>query len=660
MCGISGILAPSHSADFLEARVVSMISTLSHRGPDGQGVWIDPMGSLALAHRRLSIIDLSQAGHQPMVSRSGRYVMAFNGEIYNHMDLRHSLETIPIRHAWRGLSDSESLLEAVETWGLEDTLRRCVGMFSIAIWDTHQKVLSLARDRFGEKPLYWGFTGQQSQRCLLFASELSSLNSFPGFNNSIDRASLIQYFRFGCISAPRSIYTDVQQLEPGHLVQIPLYGTSFEILPTSRPWWSFNSSACSSLSNPLTHPDEALHNLRDLLLNVVQLQSRSDVPLGSFLSGGIDSSLITALMQQVSSTPVRTFTVGFENSDFNEAPFARSVSNYLGTDHTEILLTSRDALQLIPSLPKLYSEPFADSSQLPTHLVCREARRSGLRVVLSGDGGDELFGGYNRYFWGPRIWKNIAWLPIPLRQALAHSITFLPPSLLDLLGHLLTINQFGHKSHKLAERLLSVRGGDDLYRSLVSIWNDPSNLLESYYKSPQFLEPISPIDLPLPSPLSSNKQLSMLAYDTLNYLPNDILTKVDRASMAASLEVRSPFLDHRVAELAWRLPNELRLGRDNEQFPGKTILRQLLYQYVPRHLVERPKSGFGVPIGHWLRGPLKPWADSLLDPSLIYSQGFLRPEPVQLLWKQHLSGRFDHTSRLWTILMWQSWLLEWS
>ena len=665
MCGFAGLWLPlAPTEQVLEGQAIAMAAALSHRGPDDAGVWCDPQLGLALGHRRLAILDRSAAGHQPMHSAPGRYVIAFNGEIYNHLDLRRELEACGAAPPWRGHSDTETLLAAIEAWELEPALQRCSGMFALALWDRRERRLQLARDRFGEKPLYWGFSGCCSERALLFGSELAALRAWPRFNNPIHRPALAQLLRFTAIAAPTSIYSGIEQLLPGHLVSIqsPLAGE----LPQPRPWWCFRQMVSESLAEPFVSESDGLTALEAALSTAVRQQSQADVPFGAFLSGGIDSSLITALLQAQSSRPVRTFTIGFEASGFDEAPHARAVAAHLGTDHCETVLTSAAARELIPRLPRLYREPFADSSQLPTHLVCREARRSGLTVALSGDGGDELFGGYNRYFWGPRLWNRLAWLPWPLRRVLGRGIRSLPPAGWDALARPLPVHQPGHKAHKLAERLAYVRHGDDLYRSLVSEWSDPASLLQAVDGEP-VCEPPSPLDWPLPAELArdlggataSQQAARMMAFDSLNYLPNDILTKVDRAAMAASLETRAPFLDHHVASVAWRLPMamKIRLGRHGST--SKWALRQLLYRHVPPELIERPKAGFAMPIGLWLRGPLRPWAEDLLNPGAMRRQGFLRPEPIQLLWRQHLSGRFDHTTRLWTVLMWQAWLAEW-
>jgi len=652
MCGIAGICCPPYyKGSDLKQTAVRMAAAIAHRGSDDAGAWQNLELGIALAHQRLAVIDLTAAARQPMVSASGRYVIAFNGEIYNHQKLRQDMQAQGLDFSWRSLSDTETLLAAIDVWGLDGALKRCSGMWAVALVDCHERLLYLARDRFGEKPLYWGYCGSGNERCLVFGSELVALRSCPGFNNSIDLSSLAQFLQFGQVLSPLSIYTDISKLEPGHLVSIPLPLAAGAAMPSSRPWWHLNSVIEASCSALFTDESEALNSLEQSLCLAVADQAIADVPLGAFLSGGVDSSLIAALLQRQGSQPLRTFTISFEESGFNEAPHACSVAQHLGTIHSETLLTSADARALIPQLPHLYSEPFADSSQLPTHLVCREARRAGLTVALSGDGGDELFGGYNRYVWGPRIWNRLGWLPAPLRRSLGSAITALPPPTWDALGQPLPIGQLGHKAHKLAEHLRYVHGGDELYRSLLSDWRDPAQLLQG---EPPDLQSTA-IDQPLPTCLSSDPIARMMAWDTLSYLPDDILVKVDRAAMAVSLETRAPFLDHRVAQCAWRLPMSMKIRGGT----SKWALRQILYKYVPRELIERPKAGFAMPIGQWLRGPLRAWAEELLHPDRLGREGYLRPEPISRLWQQHLSGRFDHTTKLWTVLMWQAWLEQW-
>ena len=578
------------------------------------------------------------------------------------------MKVLSLSPKWIGNSDTETLLEAIEAWGLAITLSKTVGMFSLALWDQQNRELQLARDRFGEKPLYFGLSGVGSKESFLFGSDLAALRAWPGFNNSINKETITQFFRFSAISAPNCIYERIQQLLPGHLLKVKL---PFEkIVPPQEPWWCFRNSNFSDFSSsnsysskgllqPYSNEDEALKDLELALLKSVEQQSLADVPLGCFLSGGIDSSLITALLQSTNSKPVRTFTISFEETEFNEAPFSKAIASHLGTDHYEAKLTASDARDLIPLLPKIYSEPFADSSQLPTHLVYREARQSGLKVALSGDGGDELFGGYNRYFWGPRIWDRLAWMPFSMRRLLGCGIKSIPPIYWEAFGGAFPINQVGQKAHKLGERLRHVRTSEQLYRSLVSEWTDPTSLLIQKEEGTIINEPSSPLDWTLPEITTKDPVARMMICDTLNYLPNDILTKLDRAAMAASLETRAPFLDHRVAEIAWRLPMHMKIPQ-NSRGKGKWALRQILYKHVPPELVDRPKSGFGIPMGKWLRGPLLSWAEELLSPDVIQRQGYLNPDPIQSLWKEHLSGRFDNTNKLWSVLMWQAWLEEWS
>ena len=644
MCGIAGLWRNfgADQAPDLETSVIAMAAALSHRGPDAAGMWSDVSTGVALGHQRLAVVDLSPAGHQPMGSASGRYQIAFNGEIYNHLDLRRQLQS-----SWRGHSDTETLLAAIEAWGLDCTLQRCAGMFALALWDRQERLLYLARDRFGEKPLYWGWLHQGGQRVLVFSSELAALRACPGaIAPALNPEALAAFFRVGCIPAPLSIYSGVHQLPPGHCLA---FGSPHQH-SAPRPWWNLHEQASQAFARqPLgaTPPEaDVLDQLEQTLQQVIAEQALADVPLGTFLSGGVDSSLITALMQAGSSRPVRSFTIAFPDkgcgeAGFNEAPYAAAVAAHLGTHHTEVALTAEDARALIPQLPLLYSEPFADSSQLPTHLVCREARRSGLTVALSGDGGDELFGGYNRHRIAPLLQRRFGRMPSLLRLGIARSLEQLPVCRQGLARD---------KRRKLASAVRASSSSAQLHHALTSLGPEFSSLL-----SPSLKQAVSTQGsglLPLPYAPSAAEQL-MLA-DSMAYLPNDILVKVDRAAMAASLETRAPFLDHRVAVLAWQLPLAMKL-RDGV---GKWALRQLLDRYLPRHLIERPKAGFAMPIGPWLRGPLRAWADDLLDPALIRRQGWLQPAPVQRLWRAHLAGA-DHTPQLWSVLMWQAWSAHW-
>jgi asparagine synthase (glutamine-hydrolysing) len=676
MCGFAGFLTPNtNTPDALEAVATDMAQAIAHRGPDDAGAWADAKDGIALGHRRLSIVDLSAAGHQPMRSASQRYVMAFNGEIYNHMDLRCALEAQGWSAPWRGHSDTETLLAGCEAWGLEETLKLTVGMFAISLWDTQNRTLQLARDRFGEKPLYYGWTGAGKNSAFIFGSELKALRAYPGFDNPVSREALAQYMRFTYVPAPHSIYQDVFKLEPGCLMIInwplsdhPLSAPAQALRPpakqgrvTLQRWWALAGTVQAGVNQQYNDETEAVSALECALQEAVRVQSLADVPLGAFLSGGIDSSTIVALMQQQASQPVKTFTVGFEEAGFDESPYARAVAQHLGTDHTEFFVSAAGAQAVIPQLPQIYDEPFADSSQIPTHLVCKAARQL-VTVALSGDAGDELFGGYNRYFWGPRIWNRLAWLPYPARQALGAVINAVPIAGWDALSHPVNallpggkgIARAGDKAHKLAARLGGVRNMDDLYRSLVSEWQDPAQIVKGVpgFNKGVVLEPSSLLDDPWPTRGVEQSQLRMMYRDSTTYLPDDILCKVDRAAMATSLETRVPFLDHRVAELAWQLPLNMKI-RGNE---GKWALRQVLYKHVPRELIDRPKAGFGIPVGQWLRGPLRDWAESLLSENRLQTEGYFHPSPIREKWAEHLSGRRDHTPGLWTVLMFQAWL----
>lgn len=673
MCGFAGFLFGPGRLNGDVSIAVHMAEAIAHRGPDDAGVFTDPQTGIAMSHRRLSIVDLSAAGHQPMASASGRFVLAFNGEIYNHLEMRAELEEASKPGSqWRGHSDTETLLAGFEHWGVDATLKKTVGMFAIALWDAQERTLHLARDRFGEKPLYYGWTGEGDGRAFVFGSELKALRAFPGFNNAVCRQALAQYMRFMYVPAPRSIYKHVYKLEPGCLVSIrgaaPVAAPGEPLRPpavheglTLSRWWSLADVVMAGTDAPTTDEVEATDALEQRLADAVRLQSLADVPLGAFLSGGVDSSTIVALMQKQATRPVKTFTIGFEEAGFDESPYARAVAQHLGTDHTEMFVTAAEARRVIGRLPAIYDEPFADSSQIPTHLVCAAARRH-VTVALSGDAGDELFGGYNRYFWGPRIWSRVAWLPAPARRALGQAISAMPVGGWDALGRPFNallpgsngIIRAGDKAHKLAARLRGVNDLDDLYLSLVSEWQDPAQVVRGDAGDGGVVvkEPANLLNDPTPTRGTEASQLRMMYRDAMTYLPDDILCKVDRAAMAVSLETRVPFLDHRVVELAWRLPLNMKI-RDGQ---GKWILRQVLHRHVPRELIDRPKAGFGIPIGQWLRGPLRPWAESLLDAQRLDSEGYFHAAPIRQKWQEHLSAIRDHTSALWAVLMFQAWL----
>jgi asparagine synthase (glutamine-hydrolysing) len=672
MCGFTGFLTAGGNAGEVDCRaslamtdqnslamaevVTRMALAIAHRGPDDAGAWADAQTGIALGHRRLSIVDLSPAGHQPMPSVCGRYVLAFNGEVYNHLALRAELEGegdgLP-RFArndgdgdegWRGHSDTETLLAGFTAWGVEATLKKTVGMFAIALWDRNERRLTLARDRLGEKPLFYGWV----RGAFVFGSELKAVRAYPGFDNPISRDALALYLQHCAVPAPYSIYEDIYKLEPGCLLSLDAAGVAGKTVK-AEAYWRLTDAVRQGLAAPIESEADALAALEATLREAVALQAVADVPLGAFLSGGVDSSAIVALMQAQSSRPVQTFTVGFDEAGFDESPHALAVAKHLGTDHHALRVTAADAQAVIPLLPAMYDEPFADSSQIPTHLVSKAARQH-VTVALSGDAGDELFGGYNRYFWGQRVWNRLSWMPSIVRQGLGSGIAQVPVAAWDALGHKLPgahgIARLGDKAHKLAHRLKTVQSVDDLYRSLVTEWSHGANLVRGARRLPTKLD-----DAGLAAGVPEAEHRMML-WDTVTYLPDDILTKVDRAAMSVSLETRVPFLDHRVVELAWRLPLHMKIRGGQ----GKWALRQVLYKYVPRELIERPKAGFGIPVGQWLRGPLREWAEELLSESRLEREGYFYPAPIRQVWLDHLSGRHDWTARLWTVLMFQAWL----
>jgi asparagine synthase (glutamine-hydrolysing) len=640
MCGLAGAFFEQSFAEG-EARrqVEAMCAALHHRGPDDSDVWLDASCRLALAHRRLAILDLSPEGRQPMVSPSGRYVIAYNGEVYNHAALRPELSGVQ----WRGHSDTETMLAAIDRWGVKSALTRFVGMFAFALWDRDEQALWLVRDRLGIKPLYYGFTSIG----LLFASELGAFRAHPEFQGEINRDALHLLMRYNAILAPHTIYRNVFKLSPGTMlcVRAPRREAMEETI-----FWSASDVAAEGQQQRFSgRPTEAVQQLEALLREAVGLRMLADVPLGAFLSGGVDSSTVVALMQAQSNRPVRTFSIGTPETGFDEAPHARAIAAHLGTDHTELNVTPAEAMEVVPRLAAMCDEPFADSSQIPTFLVSQLARRS-VTVALSGDGGDELFAGYNRHVWAERIWRAIRPVPHLLRGALASGITAVAPGTWDrwftlakpVLPKAARYRMPGYKLHKLASSL-AAQSPLDLYRRLASQWTDPSRLICGGQ------EPTFSLD---GTPEVGDFPSRMMLLDMQRYLPDDILTKVDRASMAVSLEVRVPILDHRVVEFAWRLPLSLKL-RDGQ---SKWVLRQVLYRYVPRALIERPKSGFGIPLGDWLRGPLRDWAEALLDERRLREQGYLHPAPIRTAWREHLAGTHNREYQLWTVLMFQAWL----
>jgi asparagine synthase (glutamine-hydrolysing) len=646
MCGISGFLDTSRrrGADELREIVLRMANSLHHRGPDDFGSWVDAATGIALGHRRLSILDLSPLGHQPMHSASGRYTLSFNGEIYNFRALRSELENLG--HTFRGHSDTEVMLACFSQWGVHQAVKRFNGMFAFALWDREERLLYLARDRFGEKPLYYGWMG----KTFVFASELKAVRAHPEFEADIDRDVLALYFRHGFIPAPYSIYRGVSKVLPGTVLTVaPETGSP----PKLTPYWSVRAVAEQGSANPFSGTEtEAIARLDELLRDAVKLRMEADVPLGAFLSGGVDSSTIVALMQAQSAQPVRTFSIGFHEVAYNEAKYAKAVATHLGTAHTELYITPEEAMAVIPRIPKLYDEPFADPSQIPTFLVSQLARRD-VTVSLSGDAGDELFAGYTTYFWGLRIWKHIGWMPRSLRALSAGGLTMLSPSSWESLFRMiepifpkhLRQRNLGLKLRVLAD-ILPAESAEALYRAILSHWDAPGSLVIGASEPPtQLTDRTQWGNLP-------DLLRRMMYTDAMMYLPDDILVKVDRASMGVSLEARVPLLDHRVVEFAWQLPVSMKI-RDGR---GKWILRQLLSRYIPPALFDRPKMGFGVPIGAWLRGPLKEWGEALLDEKRLKDQGLLNPDLIRGKWGEHLSGTMNWETPLWDALMFQAWL----
>lgn len=644
MCGIAGMLSSGRG---VEDELRGMIACVRHRGPDDGGVWFDSECGAGIAHARLSIIDLSPAGRQPMTSVSGRYVLVFNGEIYNHLRLRAELARSGRLPAYRGQSDTETLLAGFEVWGIESTVQRALGMFAFAVWDRDTRTLTLGRDRLGEKPLYYGWQGDT----FLFGSELSALRSHPAFIPEIDRDTVALLMRYSYIPAPWSIYRGVWKLTPGTLLSVRRDARGG--MPVA--YWQARQIVEAGNADPFQGtPSDAVDELERLLSDAVCGQMMSDVPLGAFLSGGVDSSTIVALMQKHSATPVKTFTIGFKETQYDEASHARAVAAHLGTDHTELYVTPADAMNVIPRLPTLYSEPFADSSQIPTFLLSELTRRH-VTVSLSGDGGDELFAGYNRYVLGQRLWGTLSRLPRTLRRAVARGIMRIPSAswnrvvrpLLQFLPASLARTNIGDKLFKGAG-VLDAGSAGDLYLKLVSQWTNPTELVMGAVEPQTVLTDLSQ------HPGTSDFVSSMMALDLMTYLPDDILVKVDRAAMGVSLETRVPFLDHRLVEFAWSLPLSYRL-RDGV---GKWPLRQVLYRHVPRSLIERPKMGFGVPIGPWLRGPLRHWAEDLLAEPRLRQEGFFDAALVRQKWEEHLSGQRDWQYQLWNVLAFQAWYAE--
>lgn len=641
MCGIAGVLTSSAGPrEQLERDATAMADCLTHRGPDDFGLWSDPECGIALTQRRLSVIDPSPAGHQPMISADRRYVITYNGEIYNFQDLRPELDARGVK--FRGHSDTEVMLEAIAAYGIEPAVKRLVGMFAIVIWDRRERTLTLVRDRLGIKPLYWA----KFDNHVLFGSELKALRAYPHWTPRVDRSAVAAFLRHAYVPGPHSIYQDVRKLEPGCILTLPWGRT-----PSIKRYWDARAVARQGLGDPLRISEgDMIAQLEDLLQDAVRRRIYADVPVGAFLSGGVDSSTVVALMKAANAGPVRTYSIGFDIAGYDEAPHAAAVARHLNTDHTELTVTAKEALDVIPRLPEFYDEPFADSSQIPTYLVSALARQH-VTVALSGDGGDELFGGYNRYQLGQRFWRSLSLMPRSLRHGLARVLRSLPADrcsgLIRLFSAGMAPNQAGDKVHKLAA-ILTLDNIGAIYRRLVTHW-EPETLM------PGVDEPKGPLwdDTIAQDFRGSLERMQFL--DLVTYLPDDILTKLDRASMAVALEARVPLLDHRVVEMAWRLPRHMLIRNGVSKWP----LRQILYRHVPRELIERPKLGFGIPLGEWLRGPLRDWAETLLDERRLREAGLIDAAHVRQCWQDHLSGRCNWQYPLWGVLMLEAWRDKW-
>ncbi len=653
MCGIAGFLERGANATpaAMRSAVKAMAQRLTHRGPDANGIWCDHQAGIALGFRRLAILDLTPTGNQPMASSDGRYTVVYNGEIYNYRELKATLEHEGGTR-WRGTSDTEVMLEAFARWGIERTLKSLNGMFAIAIWDKRERTLSLARDRLGEKPLYYGWSGKS----FLFGSELKALAAHPAWSGEIDRGAVSLLLRYDYIPGPHAIFENIAKLPPGHFLQIKVGVAVPGTVAPAQPYWSAAEAALRGLEAPFEgSEDEAVEALDALLRDAIALRLEADVPVGVFLSGGIDSATITGIAQAVSRRPVNTFSIGFEDPRFDEAPEAAAVAKHLGTDHTELTATEAEALATVPDLPVVYDEPFADISQIPTLMLSRLTRRH-VTVGLSGDGGDELFCGYPRYRRAAREWQRIAGLPEALRRGAGGMARAVPAGALDAgLGWMTAIagrrRRWGRPGSKLRWRLegLASPGAMAVYRQQLTRWQGVERLVPGSQNYETAYDRGGPSD-------ALGTVLDQAMYrDAIAYLPDDILVKVDRASMAASLEARAPLIDHRLVEFAWSLPASMKLRGGQ----SKWILRQVLKRYVPEGLTDRPKSGFDPPLGEWLRGSLRDWAEALLAPERLAREGFIDPRPVQRCWREHIGGGRNWRHELWGVLSFQAWLERW-
>jgi len=641
MCGILGILKQRNSEYYIEDSVIKkMCSSIMHRGPDNSNYWIE--SGIALGHQRLSVLELSISGNQPMHSTDDRFVIIYNGEIYNHLEIRKKIEYKSNSYIkWNGSSDTETLLESFKVFGILETLTLCSGMFSIALWDKKKKILTLARDRFGEKPLYFGWVNQD----FIFGSELKVFKSYPNFNNSICKNALSDYLKFNYVPSPRSIYKNIYKLEPGTFIQLDKTTTSFEKIK-SKKFWSLANVVKSGMANTIIDEKYILKELESLLLTSTKAQMIADVPLGAFLSGGIDSSLIVTLMQKESIKPIQTFTVASEDLKFDESKYAREIAKHLGTDHNEIIVSDKETQKVITYLPEIYDEPFADSSQIPTYLICSLAKKK-VKVALSGDGGDEIFGGYNRYTWCPRIWKKISYIPYSLRKKISVFLLNIHEGTIDKFLDKF-FNRSGYKIHKISTALENCRSLEDFMINMSIQWKNQKDLIlnKENFNFNSFEEKILETNLEFKDSISK-----MMYLDSITYLPDDILCKLDRAAMSNSLETRVPFLDKSVVDFAWRIPVNIKIKNNI----GKWPLREILSKYIPSKFIDRPKAGFSIPIGNWLRGSLKDWAENLLNEKRLIKEGNFSSEIIRNVWKEHLSGKLDHSNRLWSILMFQAW-----
>lgn len=641
MCGITGFFPGPNGYRNLDQKkyLLKMSEALVHRGPNDSGAWFDEETGIGLAHQRLSIIDTSAAGHQPMDSSSGNFRVIFNGEVYNHIEIRKEIESIANVN-WKSTSDTETILEAFEVWGIENSIKKFVGMFAIAVWAYKERSLYLIRDRLGEKPFYYGWQND----VFLFGSELKSLYAHPSFENKLSRKNISLFMRYSYVPDPYSVFENIYKLPPASLIKLKL-GSEHQMnmsLPDPISYWSLKDAFKNGKNNLITDPNEVVEGLQEQLLNATKIQSRSDVPLGAFLSGGIDSSTVVALLQHQSSKPIKTYTIGFENEEYDEAETAADIANALGTDHTEHYVSSEEVLDVIPKLTDLYDEPFADSSQIPTFIVSKLAS-SEVKVSLSGDAGDELFGGYNRYIKAPSIYNYLKPIPHHLRIFVGKSLDLLPLSTWQIAGKLFSMNQAPDKIRKILS-IMQSKDIDDVYARLTSHWVDEDIVLNS---NSEYL-----IDNSWMNKNSSfAAEEKMMFQDITNYMLGDILVKLDRASMGVSLETRVPFLDHRVVEYSCRIPLDIKI-RDGL---GKWPLRKILETYLPKKLIQKPKMGFGIPINEMLRGPLKDWAESLLDENKLQRQGIFNTRLVRDKWKSHLTGKANYQHELWNLLMFQSW-----